>query len=146
MSKKIKWSTIKVPKEFLEKLREVSENEGRAYWRVLTEALSFYVTQKKKPKKKTELPILDKCSWYIAKVSMSVGALKENPTEKNLNYLRRTLEQIEERLGIDTSLLWKIANDYAKEQSTHNKMELNMTLKMLIVDIICYALMPKLES
>ena len=83
MGSKVKWTTIKVPKEIRDKIREISESEGRAYWRVLTEAISFYVTQKKKPRVKEDLPALDKCSWYIAKVSMSVGALKENPNESN---------------------------------------------------------------
>jgi len=140
------WTTIKVPKELIPKIKEVSEKEGRAYWRVLTEALSFYTTQKRKPRVKEDLPALDKCSWYIAKCAMSVGALKENPSEANLAYLRRTLNQIEERLGVDTSLLLKVAEDYVKKQDTHNKMELNMSLKMLIVDIICYALAPKLRA
>jgi len=140
MGRKHEWTTIKVPRELRDKLREVSEREDKAYWKVVIEALSFYVAQKRKATLKEQLPKLDKASWYIAKCAMSVGALKENPSEANLQYLKRTLAQIEERLGVDTKLLARVAEEYARLKSVKARVELNGTLKMLIVDIISTAL------
>jgi len=105
-------STIYAPKELKERIRGLSEKLGRPQWKILLEALSFYETLVRKPKAKEELPTVDKVVWYIEKLCMSIGALKENPSDANLQKTLKTVSQVRERLGVDTSILEKAASDY----------------------------------
>lgn len=136
MSEQTRWTSIRVPVELRDLIRDVSEKEGKAYWRVLVEAMSFYVTLKRKPYKKGELDVLEKASWYIAKALMSIGIFKENPTEENYRRLERTLNQIKERLGVNVDYILRVARTYLMVQDREGRIELNMSAKILVFDII----------
>jgi hypothetical protein len=108
------------------------------------DALSLYETSLRKPKSKEELPVVDKTLWYIQKLSMSVGEFKASPTEENLQKTMRTVSQVKERLGVDTSLLERALVDYARmlkggsrerEEEAEARMEVNMALKSVLVEI-----------
>jgi len=144
--KRVRWTTIKVPVELREFLSKLSEKEGKPVWRIVLDSASFYWAQKQKPRVKEDASLLDKVSWYIAKVAMSVGELKASPSQENLERLRKTAAQIQERLGVDTSLLIRAAEAFLKDPNTDNRMELNAATKMLVLDIILKRLVEESEK
>jgi hypothetical protein len=138
-------STIWVPVEFKEKVKALAEKQGKAEWKILLDALALYETTLRKPKVKEELPVVDKVVWYIQKLAMSVGELKALPTEENLHRTLKTIQQVKERLGIDTSLLERAVSDYyrllkgnnrSREDEVEARMEVNMALKSTIIEIV----------
>jgi len=131
-----RWTTVKVPTELREFIRRLALKENKVEWQVIMNALSFYYMQKQKPRVKEDGSLIDKISWYITKIGTSVGSFKENPSEENLEKLKRTAQQIQERLGVDTSLLVRVAESYMRYHDEDSRMELNAALKMLILDII----------
>jgi len=131
-----RWATVKIPVELRDLINSIAKRENKTSWQVILNSVSFYYAQTKKPRLKEDASMLDKASWYITKIATSVGAFKENPSEKNFELLKKSLEQIKERLGIDGSLLLRAAEAYMRYQDEDSRMELNAALKMLIMDII----------
>jgi len=144
-----KETTIYVPVEFKQKVKELSERTGKAQWRLLLDALSLYESTLRRPKTKEELPIVDKVVWYMQKLAMSIGALKETPSEENFNKTMKTIQQIKERLQVDTGLLERAVTDYVRlagsapqdPVSRHRfldeaTMEVNMALKSVLLEIV----------
>jgi hypothetical protein len=144
-----KETTIYVPQEFKSKVKELSERSGKPQWKVLLEAITLYEATLRRPKMKEELPIVDKVVWYIQKLSMSIGALKENPSEENLARTLNTIRQVKERLLVDTGLLERAVVDYVKLVSSapqdpvekhrvldEARMEINMALKSVLLEIV----------
>jgi hypothetical protein len=138
-------STIWVPAEFKEKVKALAEKQGKAEWKILLDALALYETTLRKPRVKEELPVVDKVVWYVQKLAMSVGELKASPTEENLMKTLKTVSQVKERLGVDTSLLERAVNDYYKllrgnkrerEDEVEARMEVNMALKSVLIEIV----------
>jgi len=141
MSKtKLEWKSIKVPKPVHDKIVRLAQRTNKYIYQVVEQGVQQVEILLKRPYKKRELPRLDKCSWYIFKLSQSVGAFKENPTVGNWNRLMHTIEQIKERIGVDTEMLEhvvkKLHPSRIREITTSDKIELNDTTKLLIADII----------
>jgi hypothetical protein len=147
--KKTKGTTIYVPAELKEKIKALSEKTGKVQWKVLLDALALYETTVRQPRVKEELPVIDKAVWYMQKLAMSIGSLKENPSEENLNKTVKTIQQVRDRLGVDTSLLERAATDYVRlagsapqdPVSRHRfldeaTMEINMALKSVLLEIV----------
>jgi hypothetical protein len=137
--------TIWAPLEFKERVKALAQKQGKAEWKVLLDALSLYETSLRKPKTKEELPVVDKVVWYIQKLSMSVGELKASPTEENLQKTLKTVQQVKERLEVDTSLLERALTDYVRllkgnkkerEDEVEARMEVNMALKSVLIEIV----------
>ena len=157
---KKKGTTIYAPPELKEKLKRLSEKTGRTQWRILLEALELYETSLRKPRAKEELPIVDKVVWYIEKLAMSVGALKENPSSENLQKTTKTISQVRERLKVDTAILERAVADFIKAVNTKASngaekhamldeatIELNMALKSVLIEIVyTYILKEKSEK
>jgi hypothetical protein len=140
-----KGATIWVPGEFKERVKHLAQKQGKAEWKVLLDALAFYETSLRKPRVKEELPVVDKIIWYIQKLSMSIGELKVNPTDENLQKTLKTVQQVRERLGVDTSLLERALTDYVRllkgnkkerEDEVEARMEVNMALKSVLIEIV----------
>jgi hypothetical protein len=140
-----KGGTIWVPTEFKERVKAHAQKQGKAEWKVLLDALALYETSLRKPKAKEELPVVDKVVWYVQKLAMSIGELKASPTEENLMKTLKTVSQVKERLGVDTSLLERAVNDYYKllrgnkrerEDEVEARMEVNMALKSVLIEIV----------
>jgi hypothetical protein len=147
--RKTKGTTIYVPVELKEKIRALSEKTGKVQWKVLLDALALYETMVRQPRVKEELPVIDKVVWYMQKLSMSIGTLKENPSDENISKTFKTMIQVRDRLGVDTSLLERAIVDYARlvrnppESPTEKHrvideatMELNMALKSVLMEIV----------
>jgi len=136
-----KYTTVIVPVELAQKLSELSTKKGIAIWRLIHEAITFYETLEAKPKKKNELPELNKYSWYIYKLSKSVSLFLENPSRNNYVKLRRRLyedlvERIFGRIIPEIELLDKLAQQYMVSKSTQLKVQINDTTRSLIEKII----------
>ena len=140
-----KGTTIWVPVEFKERVKALAQKQGKAEWKVLLDALALYETSLRRPRVKEELPVVDKVIWYIQKLAMSIGELKASPTEENLMKTLKTVNQVKERLGVDTSLLERAVNDYYKllrgnkkerEDEIEARMEINMALKSVLIEIV----------
>ena len=142
-------TTIWVPPEFKEKVKQLAQKQGKAEWKVLLDAIALYETSIRKPRVKEELPIVDKVVWYIEKLCMSVGEFKASPSEENLNRTLKTVSQVRERLGVDTSLLERALLDYhrllksnkkdvveRREDEVEARMEVNMALKSVLLEIV----------
>jgi len=131
-----RWTTVRIPTELRDYIRNLAMRENKTEWQIIMDSVSFYYAQKQKPRVKEEASILDKVSWYITKLATSVGAFKENPSEENLLRLKKTAEQVKERLGVDTSLLVRVAEAFMNYRDEDSRMELNAALKMVILEII----------
>jgi hypothetical protein len=145
----VKETTIYAPPELKSKVKALSERTGKPQWKILLEALALYESTLRKPKIKEELPTVDKVVWYMQKISMSIGALKENPSEVNLEKTMKTIQQVKERLQVDTSLLERAVVDYVKltghtpqdpierhRITDEAVMEINMALKSVLLEIV----------
>jgi hypothetical protein len=146
---KSRHSSIYAPVELKERIKHLSEKTGKPQWKILLEALALYETSLRKPKAKEELPVVDKVIWYIEKLCMSIGALKENPSDANLQKTMKTVSQIKERLRVDTAILEKAIQDYVaavrRLPEDHDEkhrvldevtIELNMALKSVLIEIV----------
>jgi len=144
-----KETTIYVPAEFKQKIKELSARAGKAQWRLLLDALALYESTLRKPRVKEELPVVDKVVWYMQKLAMSIGALKEKPSEENLARTLNTIRQVKERLLVDTSLLERAVVDYVRLVSNppsdpierhrledEAKTEINMALKSVLLEMV----------
>jgi len=131
-----KWTTIKVPIELKELIKKIAEKQEVPEWKVIMRAVSFYQEQLKKPSLKESLPWIEKAAWYAAKVAMSVGMFKENPTEESLRGLFKVLDQVEERYKVDTSLLREMARQYFYTKNKKDRIELNAACKLVVLDIL----------
>jgi len=143
--RKSRWTSIYTPMELKDKIKYLSEKTGKTQWRVVLEALALYETQLRHPRAKEELPVVDKVIWYIQKLCMSVGALKENPSDANFQKTQRTVQQVKERLGVDTRIIERALSDFMSTIKSggidHSlvdevRSELNMALKSVIIEII----------
>jgi len=147
--RKSRSTTIYAPIELKEKVIELSKKIGKPQWKVLLDAVVFYESIIRKPRKKEELPIIDKIVWYIEKLCLAVGALRGNPSNENLQKLLKITMQISERLAIDTSILDKAIRDFIRVINTETSsedekhslfseavIELDMALKSVLLEII----------
>ncbi|WP_125672182.1 hypothetical protein [Candidatus Methanodesulfokora washburnensis] len=78
----------------------------------------------------------ERLAWYIYKFSSSCGAFKENPTKENLEMLKKTTTQLNERLGIELNGILEIAEKYLQNPCTDLKISLNEKARDLIMEIM----------
>jgi len=133
----IRWKLVKLPEEFYDEISIYARREKMARWKVLQRAWSFWKTNFLFKKMENE-ENGGKKAWYVYKFSASVGELRAQPTEHNLNLLKKTCRQIEERLGIDTSKVILAAEQYVKKPTTKNRIPLNDAAKEVVAQIIAW--------
>lgn len=130
-----KWTTIKIPKKVYGQIKDLREKYGVATWKLILQGINFYHDSQR-----THYPLpkssLSRMTWYIFKVASSEGIFRENPNEENLLKFLKTLDQIRERIGVDTSGLEIIAKTYYEKPTTRNKIMMNDATRALIADII----------
>ena len=135
-----KWSTIRIPMEVRERIKELGSKTGKVTWEVILEAVTLYESFIKRPSVRQSMPNIDKLSWYITKVATSFGAFKENPSEENFQYLVKRVEELKDRLGVDAELLLRMAEYYrsAKDEELKKKIriDLNAAFKQVVKDLI----------
>jgi len=145
-------SSVYVPDELKERIEFYSKVHGKPMWRVVMDAMTFYeMFYKGKLEDKTgatKFPELAKVAWYIVKLSMAVGALKADTSPQRAEMLQKTIKQVRERLGVDTSLLERAVYDYIQvklsgggekaNQDLQKDVEIELTnaLKLIVLDIL----------
>ena len=145
-------SSVYVPDELKERIEFYSKVHGKPMWRVVMDAMTFYeMFYKGKLEDKTgatKFPELAKVAWYIVKLSRAVGALKADTSPQRAEMLQKTIKQVRERLGVDTSLLERAVYDYIQvklsgggekaNQDLQKDVEIELTnaLKLIVLDIL----------
>jgi len=141
-NKERKWRAISVPQEAIDLLNRIKSRSGQntANWKIIVEALSFYDTFRSKPKVVEDFNMIEKAGWYITKLSMAYGAFALNPNEQNINNLKERLMEIEERLQVDTGVLFKLIDQYSKLENEDERkkfrIQMNQAFKLIVKEII----------
>jgi hypothetical protein len=137
-SLKTKYHTIRVNDMIFNYLSKLEKKTGLNKQQILLNAISLYrasLTSKNRFVKSQDR--LDKAVWYIIKLNYAVFSFREKPKE-NYQNLIEIIEQIENRLNVDLSLLKKASLEYlnAKEVTNELKIEITNALKLAIIDIL----------
>ena len=130
------WTALKMPKSLRDIIKERALREGIAYYKVVWKAMQFYIEAQKKPTIKNDLPLIDKITWYMTKIAMSAGSLRENPTRLNLETFIKTAKQVRDRMKIKVDHLIRAGQDYFIKQDANTKMELNASVKMVLLELL----------
>jgi len=133
-----KWNNVKVPDYLLEKIDSISKREKRARWQIIYDSVSYYEAQKKKPVIKSELPKLEKVSWYIAKLSQAVTWYITNPDENHYQFTVKTISDIGSRLDVDVKELLGVLETFKniKKKTSKNRALVLKALKDTIASMI----------
>jgi hypothetical protein len=135
---KTKFHSIKVNDYIFNYLKKLEKKTGLSKQTILLNALSLYrASLTNKARFSREQNKLDKAVWYMLKLSYAVYSFRENP-KQNYSNLIEIIQQIENRLSIDLSLLRKTALEYlnAKEITNDHKINITNALKLSMIDII----------
>ena len=133
------WTTVKVPREIHSQLKQMAEKRGVSMWELIADMLSFYRAKMSEGmgNRTGEVEIdAQKAAYYIMKLSYSVTKFKEQPDRNNYEWLLKTIEQIESRLGVDLGELKKAAELYKRVQDKQSTYTLNMAWKSAIMSIM----------
>jgi hypothetical protein len=135
---KTKFHTIRVNDYIYNYLLKLEKKTGFSKQQILLNAISMYrayLSSKQRFIKTQDR--LDKCVWYMLKLSYAVFEFRQNPKEKFQNVME-IIQQIESRLDIGLSLLKKAVMNYlnAKEITNELKIEITNALKLSLIDII----------
>jgi hypothetical protein len=137
-SLRTKFHTIRVNDYIFNYLKKLEKKTGLNKQTILLNALSLYrasLTNKERFMKTQDK--LDKAIWYIIKLNYAVFSFREKPKE-NYQNLIEIINQVEQRLNLDLSLLKKTALEYlnAKEITNELKIEITNALKLSLIDIL----------
>jgi hypothetical protein len=135
---KTKFHTLRINDMLYNYLKKLEKKTNLSKQTILMNALSLYRTSlTNKARFSREQNVLDKAVWYMLKLSYAVFAFREKPKE-NYQNLIEIIEQIENRLNIDLSLLKKTTLEYlnAKEITNDHKINITNALKLSLIDII----------
>jgi hypothetical protein len=137
---KVRYRSIKVKEEIYQIIKSYSERHKVPISTTIAHAVTFLDQQERRPRVKEALPLADKVSWYITKVLMSAGAFKENPSERNFNYLLQNLSELRQRLGVEVSFAEEATKRlYGKKRedwSPDDRMEFNAAFKSLVLQML----------
>ena len=134
MVRKMEWKWVRIPAGLHRLLKEKATKQKKAIWKVILSSVSY--SEEIIKRHHTEVSDLDRKAWYVYKLSSSVGVFRELPNRITIDYVVMNCEQIEKRLGVDTSALREVAKAYLNRPSKQNRIALNETTKMLIKSII----------
>ena len=130
------WKTITLPEPLYEQLRTIAQQRDIAPWQLVSEMLSFYQTNIKKGGRLENADQLDKIAYYILKLMYSVDVLKIEPSEENLAWLSKTVNQLRERLGVNCEEVLQPAKKYLQTKDRRTKGTLNMCVKECVKKLI----------
>jgi predicted secreted protein len=135
---KTKFYSIKVNEQIYNYLKKLEKKTNLSKQTILLNALSMYrafLTNKQRFIMTQDR--LDKAVWYMIKLCYAVFSFREDPKQKYKD-LVEVIQQIEQRLGVDLSILKKSALEYlnAKEITNEHKINITNALKLSIIDIL----------
>lgn len=136
---KVKWKTISVPEGLYERIKNLSEREQRTIWQILDQAVSNYEILKRKPIEKQSLPKLEKLSWYITKLALSVTWYALTKDDEHYWESLKVIDEVQRRLQVDLQSLVDILT-IMKSKKTKMKKKINasiyQSLKRSIIEIL----------
>jgi hypothetical protein len=137
-STRTKFYTLRINDYIYNYLKKLEKKTNLSKQTILMNALSLYrasLTSKDRFSRSQDK--LDKAVWYIIKLNYAVFEFRQNPKEKFQNVME-IIQQIEQRLSIDLSLLKKTVMNYlnAKEITNELKIEITNALKLSLIDIL----------
>ena len=125
-----------MPKSLKNKIKEESEREGKPMWQIVAEGLECREREKTKNWSRRATDDLDKTAYYIMKLMTAVERFKIAPSIENLDWLKKTVDQIHQRLGVDIGYVVNAAKRYYRTKDKKDLVELNMIAKMAVKDLI----------
>lgn len=137
--KKYKYKQIHIDETTYNRIKEIAKKTKSKNITVIRQSVDIYYNMVIKPARKSEIPDINKISWYIFKLSQSIGELKQNCNEDNYNYLIKNLEDFEKRLGIDTKYFAEIIDKFYKNECKKNSstyIEINDNAKLIITSLL----------
>jgi predicted metal-dependent peptidase len=140
------WATIRIPTQLMNIIKKYAAKAKMEEWRFVQQAISSYVFFYTNPQRfSRERTKLEKATWYIIKLISTVEAFKSNP-QSEFQQLMGIMQQIENNLNTDLSLLRKAVMDYwssfkgnRKEMQQHTT-TINSALKIIVMEILETAL------
>jgi len=134
-AKKIEWKMIRIPKEVHEIISDYAKRLKIARWKIIYDSFQYW-NNARLSHFRANANVIDKTAWYIYKLCSSVGSFRERPTKENYGFLMKTIEQVTQRLDVDTSRLKLSANQYLKKPNKKNRIVLNDSAKSVVINIL----------
>jgi len=133
-----KFHTIRVNEMIFNYLNKLKKKTGLSKQTILMNAISMYrafLASKTRFVKTQDK--LDKAVWYMIKLSYAVFEFRQDPKEKFKNVME-IIQQVENRLSIDLSLLKKAVMNYLNASTVTNdhKIQITNALKLAMIDIL----------
>ena len=140
------WATVKLPIQVMSIIRKYSKRAKMEEWRFISQAVSSYVFFYTNPARfSKERTKLEKAVWYTIKLISTVEAFKTSP-QQEFQQLLGIIQQIENGLNLDLSLLRKSVMDYYTNwRNSRSEMQkyaaaINAALKIAALEILESAL------
>jgi len=141
------WKSIGVREEVKKIIDEIAKRRGWKKYKVVELAIRQFAKEQKYGKKEKKYHWgydIDRNLWYAFKLVNSVAQLKtivdefddEGKIKEYVNMTMRTIDQIEDRLGIDMEDVRKALNKFLKNPEGKNKAKLNDETKMAMLRIL----------
>lgn len=128
------WTTLHVPKEVLDEIKQIREKENEATWKIIIKALRFYDANKKK--EEPDETWIDEVSYFIMKLSLLLSRFLDNSNSNNFNLILSRLEEIKRILNVDVSNLENLVSEYKKNHDDKTKIKILDAYKDLIKRMI----------
>ena len=140
------WAVLRIPTQLMNTIRKYATKAKMEEWRFVQQAISSYVFFYTNPQRfSRERSKLEKAVWYIIKLISTAEAFKSNP-QQEFQQLMGIIQQIENNLNIDLSLLRKSVMDYwnnfkgERKEMQQYTTTINATLKIAVLEILESAL------
>lgn len=141
------WKSIGVKEDLKKIVDEVAKRRGFKKYQVVELAIRQFVKEQKYGKKEKKYHWgydIDRNVWYAFKLVNSVAQLKfaveEFNDEDRVSFYKKlamqTINQIEERLGVDLDNVRKALEKFLENPTGKNKANLNDETKMAMVRIL----------
>jgi hypothetical protein len=136
------WANLKIPSSLMNTIRKYSQKAKMEEWRFVAQAISSYVFFYTNPTRfQRERSKLEKAVWYLIKLISTIEAFKANP-QGEFQQVLGIIQQIEQNLNLDLSLLRKAVMDYwnsfkgdRKEMQQYTA-TINASLKIAVMEIL----------
>jgi len=126
---------IRVPTPLWGALKDQARKEGVPIWVVLHRAFTAYISRYRSHYTR-DVDAIDKAAWYSFKLAASIGRLYDNQGDEVKELLSKVIDQIKDRIGIDTRPLEAAIGAFLDNPSQKTRMLLSGATKKTIAEII----------
>jgi len=126
---------IRVPTPLWGALKDQAKREGVPIWVVLHRAFTAYISRYRSHYTR-DVDAIDKAAWYAFKLAATIGRLYIDQGQETLELLNKVIEQIKDRIGIDTRPLEAAIGAFLDNPTQKTRALLSGTTKKTIAEII----------